>query len=128
MAHPALSGSLTNPEHTGIDHPLLLGTIFRLAGADLSVFPNFGGRFSFRREQCLSIAAALREPLGELKPAWPTPAGGMDYARLASMSEDYGRDSVFLIGGALLGHGPSLRESTRRFVDRIASTQSPTTS
>ena len=37
---------------------------------DISIFPNHGGRFSFTREQCLGVAARLREPLGDL----PRPA------------------------------------------------------
>ncbi|MDH3414550.1 MAG: RuBisCO large subunit C-terminal-like domain-containing protein, partial [Gammaproteobacteria bacterium] len=37
MAHPALTGSFTQSSDQGIDHGLLLGTLFRTAGADISI-------------------------------------------------------------------------------------------
>ncbi len=119
MAHPALTGSYTHGAKQGIDHGLLLGTLFRTAGADISIFPNFGGRFSYSREECLAISARLREPLGALSPAWPSPGGGMDIDKLEAMSDDYGADSVFLVGGALFGHRRELEQGTRAFLDAI---------
>ncbi len=119
MAHPALSGSYTNHPAQGIAHGLLLGTLFRLAGADLSIFPGYGGRFSFTRQQCHAIRDALLRPLGGLAPALPAPAGGMSFDKLPALCRDYGEDAVFLIGGALQGHGPDLRTATAAFLDRI---------
>jgi ribulose-bisphosphate carboxylase large chain len=119
MAHPALTGSYTNSETQGIDHGVLLGTLFRLAGADISIFPNVGGRFAYRAGDCASIRDRLRAPLGHLRPAWPCPAGGMSLDNLQAMAADYGADSVFLIGGALLGHSRNLQSSTSAFLDAI---------
>ena len=119
MAHPALSGSYTQSLEQGIDHGLLLGALFRMAGADISVFPNFGGRFSYTREQCLAIARRLRQPLGALSAAWPSPGGGMAMEDLAAMGADYGADAIFLVGGALYAHDRKLRDATRAFVDAI---------
>ncbi len=119
MAHPALTGSYTNSDTQGIDHGLLLGTLFRLIGADISIFPNVGGRFAYQAEDCASIRDRLRAPLGALRPAWPCPAGGMHLSNLDTMAADYGADSVFLIGGALLGHSDQLTASTARFLDEI---------
>jgi ribulose-bisphosphate carboxylase large chain len=119
MAHPALTGSYTNSDTQGIDHGVLLGTLFRLAGADISIFPNVGGRFAYRREHCASIRDRLRAPLGRLRAAWPCPAGGMSLDNLDAMAGDYGADSVFLIGGALLGYSDDLQSSTSAFVDEI---------
>lgn len=121
MAHPALTGSYTGSFDQGIDHGVLLGTLFRLGGADISVFPNFGGRFSFTRDQCRAIRRRLRGALGRLAPGFPAPAGGMRYANLSDMCADYGEDAVFLIGGSLLGHSEDLAASTRTFLDEIRS-------
>ncbi len=57
-------------------HSVLFGQIVRLAGADATIYPNFGGRFSFSLEECRSIAAA-HACHGGLKPIFPCPAGGM---------------------------------------------------
>lgn len=119
MAHPALTGSYTHGDTQGIDPGILLGTLFRLCGADISIFPNVGGRFAFRARDCASIRDRLRAPLGNLLSAWPCPAGGMGLENLAAMAADYGADAVFLIGGALLGHGERLRSSTAGFLDAI---------
>lgn len=119
MAHPAMSGSYTGSFDQGIDHGVLLGTLFRLGGADISVFPNFGGRFSFTRDQCRAVRRRLRGHLGRIRPALPSPAGGMHFENLSDMCADYGPDAVFLIGGSLLGHSPDLAASTRTFLDAI---------
>ncbi|MFQ5653390.1 MAG: RuBisCO large subunit C-terminal-like domain-containing protein [Planctomycetota bacterium] len=119
MTHPSFSGAyLSNPDH-GITPELLLGTLFRLAGADASVFPNIGGRFPFTRDDCRAIRDHLREPLGDLAPTFPTPAGGMHFNNLGSMAEDYGPEAIFLVGGALHSHSQELREGTRAFLEEI---------
>ena len=119
MAHPTFSGGHFVSRHEGIEHGLLFGTLLRIAGADIAVFPNVGGRFRFTRDDCASIAARLRAPLGQLPPAWPCPAGGMRFEQIPRMCADYGHDAVLLIGGALIGHGDDLEASTRTFLDAI---------
>ena len=119
MAHPALTGSYTNSDSAGIAPGVLLGTLFRLAGADISIFPNTGGRFTYPDGACAEIRDALRAPLGRLRAAWPCPAGGMHLENLDAMASDYGADAVFLVGGALLGHSQSLQSSTKAFLDAI---------
>ena len=119
MAHPTFSGGHFVSRREGIEHGLLFGTLLRIAGADVAVFPNTGGRFEFGRKDCASIAARLRAPLGRLPPAWPCPAGGMGFGQLPGMCADYGPDAVLLIGGALIGHGEDLEASTRSFLDII---------
>ena len=120
MAHPALAGSYLNNADGGIDHGLLLGTLFRLAGADISIFPNHGGRFSFSRGQCMDIARRLHTPLGDTRAALPCPAGGMSLARTADMAADYGAEAVWLVGGALLSDPAGVETGARRYVDAIA--------
>lgn len=101
MSHPSFLGShVVNPDQ-GIDHGVLLGTIVRLSGADISIFPNHGGRFSFSPEQCLDIRDRSTEPLGALAAMWPSPGGGMSIDRIPEMIEFYGPDVALLIGGAL---------------------------
>ena len=96
LAHPALGGNLR------IDPAVLFGTLFRLIGADMVIYPNHGGRFSYDLTTCQRIAAALAAPLGGHRAALPVPAGGMTPARLDEMVATYGEDVVLLVGGALL--------------------------
>lgn len=113
LAHPAMAGAAR------IAPALLLGKLFRLFGADATIFPNHGGRFSYSRETCLAIAAAAREPWGGVAPAVPVPAGGMTVERVPEMRSDYGVDSMLLIGGNLLAAGPRLEERSREFVAAV---------
>jgi len=115
MAHPALLGSfVVSPDH-GISHAALFGHIHRLAGADIVVFPNHGGRFSFRPEDCMAIAHATAAPMGPLAPILPAPAGGMTIARVPEMVESYGPEVILLIGGDLHRQGPDLASNCRAF-------------
>lgn len=104
MAHPALTGGQMGGEH-GLTPALLLGELFRLAGADASIYPNTGGRFGFSEATCRQINDALRRPLGALLPAAPTPGGGMDARSAPHWIERYGPDTIVLIGGSLYAQG-----------------------
>jgi len=119
MGHPAMLGSLVISKEIGIAHGIVFGTLMRLAGADISIFPNIGGRFSFTTEQCLEIATKSREELGSLKPMTIAPAGGMTLERIPEMIEMYGKDTALLIGGALSrGH---LADNAARMCEMVRS-------
>ncbi len=119
LGHPSLTGVYTHAPDHGVGHGVLLGTLFRLAGADVSVFPDAGGRFQYTEAACAEIKSRLREPLGGLRPAWPAPAGGMGPADVGRISTTYGPDTVLLIGGALLGHPDGIEAGTGEILDRI---------
>jgi len=115
MAHPAMAGSCK------LAPPMLLGTLFRVFGADAVVFPNHGGRFSYSQALCRAIARAARAPWSDapIKPALPVPAGGMVVERVPEIVREYGRDSVLLIGGSLLAARARLAERSRAFVEAV---------
>ena len=117
MSHPALLGNFTTSPDSGFSHFVLYGQIMRLAGADATIFPSWGGRFSFSQAECLSIVQGTDVPMGTLKPIFPTPAGGMTLQRVPEMLEVYGRDVIFLMGGGLHRHGPDLAANSRHFRD-----------
>ena len=100
LSHPALSGAFFHPDH-GITPDLLLGKLFRVIGSDGVIYPNVGGRFVLTESTCSAINANLRAPLGEVRPAFPVPAGGIDVARVPYWVDQYGPDTIFLIGGSL---------------------------
>jgi ribulose-bisphosphate carboxylase large chain len=118
MGHPALLGGFVSSPTGGIAHGVIFGTLMRLAGADVSIFPNFGGRFSFSPESCSEISAACLEPIDGVKAIWPAAGGGMTMGRTAEMLDFYGKDIVLLIGGDL-HRGGSLRNNAQAFREAI---------
>ncbi|GIJ73112.1 RuBisCO large subunit C-terminal-like domain-containing protein [Virgisporangium ochraceum] len=109
LAHPSFLGGFTASATHGIAPDVLFGTLLRLAGADATIFPSWGGRFSLTREQCLAIADAARRPLRGLPPILPAPGGGMSVARAPELLGAYGPDTIFLIGADLHRDGDPRR-------------------
>jgi ribulose-bisphosphate carboxylase large chain len=118
FSHPAFQGSYVIGTN-GISHYALYGQIMRLAGADASIYPNFGGRFSFTREECQKIVEGTAVPMGPLRSIFPSPGGGMSIDSIPAMNDVYGQDVIFLIGGGLFKQGPDLIENCRHFRDLV---------
>jgi ribulose-bisphosphate carboxylase large chain len=119
MAHPTFSGTYYHDRTHGINHGVLLGQLFRLMGVDSSIFPNYGGRFGFTLDDCHGICNHLRQPWDHIASAFPAPAGGMKFDNIPTMANEYGAETIFLIGGALLSDSDNLSESTKKFLDKI---------
>jgi ribulose-bisphosphate carboxylase large chain len=119
ISHPALLGSLVTSQENGFSHAVLFGQLQRLAGADASIYPNYGGRFAFSREECARIAHGCRAPLGNYQPIFPTPGGGMTMEKIPDMLALYGNDVMFLMGGGLYGRSPDLVENARYFLSLV---------
>ncbi len=113
MAHPAMAGA------SRIAPPLLIGKLFRLLGADATIFPNHGGRFGYSPATCRALAAAALGSFGALKPCVPVPAGGMTLERVGEMLDFYGSDVMLLIGGGLLAARENLTRETAAFVGQV---------
>jgi ribulose-bisphosphate carboxylase large chain len=118
LAHPTMTGVFFGAEH-GVAPEILLGTLFRVAGADGVIYVHAGGRFTtWTVEQCRAINARLRAPLGPVRPACPVPGGGVDAERVAYWIEQYGSDTMFLIGASLLLQ-PDVEAATRGVVETL---------
>lgn len=114
IAHPAMSGAAR------IAPPLLLGKLFRLFGADATIFPNYGGRFSYSAETCRTLANSARDAWGGLRPCMPAPAGGMTLQRVPEILDFYGDRTMLLVGGSLLAAKERLTDEARAFATRVA--------
>ncbi|HEV7309953.1 RuBisCO large subunit C-terminal-like domain-containing protein [Ensifer sp.] len=118
VTHPAFCGANVVSADCGFSHRAYFGTLHRLMGADAVIYPNFGGRFGFTREECLSIADACAVGMGGPKAIVAAPGGGMTFERVPEMREAYGNDVMYLIGGALLQQ-PNLVDACRRLVAAV---------
>ena len=123
MSHPAFIGGFVSSPNSGISHYALFGQINRLAGADVVVFPNFGGRFSFSKNECREIAAGAYVSMGDIKPIFPAPGGGMTLDSIPEMDAVYGSQVIYLVGGALYSQDRSLVENAKNFRHKVTSLQ-----
>jgi ribulose-bisphosphate carboxylase large chain len=113
LAHPSFGGAARI-------HPVaLFGRLFRLFGADAVIFANYGGRFSYTREVCGALAAALRAPWASYRSAFPTPAGGMRVESAPELVSFFGLDTILLVGGSLLLAEDDLLDRTRAFTESV---------
>lgn len=120
MTHPSFLGPYVLSEDTGFSHGVMFGVLQRLAGSDISVFPNVGGRFGFSIGDCQDIARACQSSDGIGQPMLPSPGGGMSIERGREMQKMYGDDTVFLLGGSLLRAGEEIGDAIRSLMSSLA--------
>jgi len=119
ICHPSFHGAYSMYRRGGFSPYILYGLLPRLIGADISIFPNYIGRFSGTLEDCQATLRGCAAPLGKIKPCFAAPGGGVTLDTLPELSTLYGHDIIYLIGGGL-HHGSSLVETCqafRHFVD-----------
>lgn len=114
ISHPAFQGSYLLGE-TGISHLCLLGQIARLSGADATIYPNFGGRFSFSKDECKSIVQGTSIYMENIKPIFPMPGGGMSLEFIPELMDVYGKDVIYLVGAGLFKYSQDLVKSSIHF-------------
>jgi ribulose-bisphosphate carboxylase large chain len=111
--HPAFAGTFTASPQSGISHPALYGQLARLFGADVSIFPSFGGRFSFTPDECRTVVEGCRMRMGGIKPCLPAPGGGIRFDSVSELVSFYGPDTLFLIGGGLFRYSQDITKACR---------------
>jgi len=112
MSHPAFIGSLLSGT-AGFTHGALLGKMMRITGADIVVYPNFGGRFSFTKDECRDIIKNCLCEYSHFKSIFPCPGGGMNFSNIPEMKSFYGDDVIYLMGGGLFKRSDDLVANCR---------------
>ncbi|MDR1924422.1 MAG: hypothetical protein LBQ66_08605 [Planctomycetaceae bacterium] len=124
FAHPAFIGGMVM-NHGGVSQGLtygvLLGTIMRLAGADATIFPNYGGRFPLTQEDCTDIVTKCREPLNNIPQIFPSPAGGMELKNIKTILQNYGKDTLMLVGSGLFSQSNNIIANCKKFREEAES-------
>jgi ribulose-bisphosphate carboxylase large chain len=119
MHHPAFHGTYVHNPIQGFSFGCWYGQIPRLIGSDFTVYPNFGGRFSYPREGVQQIIEQTKAPMGHLRSIFPTPGGGMTAENIPAMLDVYGKDVVFLMGGGLFRGGNNLTDNCKKMRELI---------
>ncbi len=120
ISHPAFAGHyVMNPDHA-FSYYLYFGQLQRLAGADSSIFINYGGRFKVAREDTEGARDGCRVPMGPIKQAMPMAGGGITFPRIPELREIYDKEAIFLVGGGLHRHSDDLTENVREFLRLVS--------
>ena len=126
LAHPAVAGVFTEGVSHGIATPVLLGTLVRAAGADISIFPGTGGRItSHHADDEAATCAALTGALGSLRASLPCTGGGKTLEQAPETARLHGPDCALLVGGDLIGRGDELENAVRETVARLSAAGRP---
>jgi 2,3-diketo-5-methylthiopentyl-1-phosphate enolase len=119
MTHPALAGAIGSHPDTGIAYAVLLGSLMRLGGADISLFPSSYGTVALPEKETNSIRKALSKPMGPLKPVFSAPSAGIHPGLVPRLLEDYGHDVIINAGGVVHGHPKGARAGAKAFRQAI---------
>lgn len=119
IMHPAVLGSYVLSKDFGFSHFVLHGQLARLCGADISIIPNYIGRFSYSREDCQNIKLGCSCFMNGFRPIMPGVGGGITFDNFVDMGHVYGKDVAYLISGNLHRQGPNLRDSVKEFVEAL---------
>ncbi len=96
ISHPSFYGSfIVGPD--GISHGVILGQLMRLAGADVTIFPNYINNFFINKKECLDIVGNAVNPIGHLKSIFPCPMSGVNLKNIAEMLKTYGNDTIIIV-------------------------------
>jgi len=121
LAHPAVAGTWTEPESTGIDASIVLGTLPRLAGADIVIYPGQSGRLSLGPQADEHrLIEAISGPCGKLKASLPASGGGKTLEQLPTLAASLGTDMAFVVGGDLLRRGPELEAAVHTAIAMLS--------
>lgn len=103
----------------GFAPDLFYGGLWRALGADVVIYPNAGGRFSFSAELCQAINEQARNSQVAWPASFPAPAGGLKRDTMGYWLGQYGHDTVFLMGGDLYADSAGIQQATRAFVQTL---------
>jgi len=103
LAHYAGAGMLSS-SWIGYANPVLLGTLARLAGADMvmTMYPGAPGSQGYL--EFIKTVQKQKLPLGQIKPIFTVVGGGVTPLNLSAVIHELGSDVVLGVGGAIQGH------------------------
>jgi 2,3-diketo-5-methylthiopentyl-1-phosphate enolase len=104
MSHLAFASAISGSPWSGMSPHLTMGTLPRLAGADVAVYPSHLGSLPFSRDDALRTSAALTDPWFGLRRSLPIAGGGLHAGMVPRLIADLGIDWALAAGGGVHGH------------------------
>ncbi|MBY0405887.1 MAG: 2,3-diketo-5-methylthiopentyl-1-phosphate enolase [Cyanobacteria bacterium] len=119
MAHPAMAGCYYGSPAHGIEPQVLFGTLPRLAGADLVLFPSPYGSVALPMEDALAVANHLKAPHSLMKASFPVPSAGIKASMVPDILKDFGTQVVINAGTGIHDHPEGSFYGAQQFVSAL---------
>jgi len=119
MAHPALAGGWCGSPDTGLSYRVILGSLMRLGGADIVLFPSSYGTVALPPSETEAIRDVLTDPMGTLRRTFPGPSAGIHPGLVPRILQDYGLDVIINAGGGVHGHPQGARAGALAFQQAV---------
>lgn len=87
-------------------HPRVITKLQRMAGFDVIIFPGFGSRMKVAESDVLLDVQECLQPLGDLKPSLPVPAGSQWAGSIAPLYEKLGTVDFGIVPGRAVFEHP----------------------
>lgn len=104
MSHLAFTGAFSGAPWSGMSPHLAMGTLARLAGADVAVYPSHLGTLPFSRADAQRVGSALTDPWFGTRRSLPVAGGGLHAGMVPRLVADLGIDVAIAAGGGVHGH------------------------
>jgi ribulose-bisphosphate carboxylase large chain len=98
---------------------VIFGLLPRLAGADATLYPTYGGAYALSAEDCRGVADATGRSWKHIKPIFPTAAGRIGTELVGEMCAFYGRELLFIVGSSVQKEGMGLMKACQRFIKEV---------
>jgi len=115
MAHPALAGAWCGSTETGLSYAVTLGSLMRMGGADIVLFPSSYGTVALPAADAKAIREALVWNMGPLQKSFPAPSAGIHPGLIPQILKEYGSDVIINAGGGVHGHPKGARAGAKAF-------------
>ena len=102
-----------------MSYAVVLGSLMRLGGADIVLFPSSYGTVALSADDTQLIQEALRWSMGPLLKSFPAPSAGIHPGLVPKILRDYRHDVVINAGGGVHGHPKGARAGARAFRQAI---------
>ena len=100
-SHPSFLGTCISGQGEGLAPAVGYAQLPRLSGADMAIYPGFGGDYVMSKDDCASVAVNCRKPWGTIRPAMPAVGGRIEVYRIAELMTIVGQDAVFVLGSRI---------------------------
>ncbi len=120
VTHPNFLGSYVVHETSDIAPAVPFGQLPRLAGADASIYPSYGGGFPMTPADRRAVGAAATAARGQVDPMFPIAAGRVALDRVRGVGKFHRGEVIIIVGGECVRPGRDVVETYRAVIKEAA--------